>query len=113
MLLFDPFRASSEAAGLPEALEGDGWGVGMNKWDVGEGGRPTPDRSLRADAAAIGRRLAVLSCRLPGSIRAQASRSRRGGRRQPRISRQREGDGTGRMTMPALRGQNRIALCQN
>jgi predicted nicotinamide N-methyase len=43
VLLSDPFRAPSLA--LLEAMEGDGWGVAMSKWNVGEdaaGADPRP-----------------------------------------------------------------------
>jgi hypothetical protein len=40
VLLSDPFRAASLR--LLEALEGDGWGVTVNTWDVGEQAAPRP-----------------------------------------------------------------------
>ena len=39
-LLADPFRGASLR--LLEALEGDGWAIGLTKWDVGEEGSPLP-----------------------------------------------------------------------
>jgi predicted nicotinamide N-methyase len=40
VLLADPFRAASLR--LLEAMEGDGWRITMNKWDVGEETTPRP-----------------------------------------------------------------------
>src|SRR5206468_11698 len=40
VLLSDPFRGASLR--LLEALEADGWGIALTKWDVGEGTAPRP-----------------------------------------------------------------------
>jgi predicted nicotinamide N-methyase len=40
ILLSDPFRGMSLR--LLEAMEGEGWGVSFNQWDVGEEGAPRP-----------------------------------------------------------------------
>jgi methyltransferase-like protein 23 len=74
VLLSDPFRATSFR--LLEAMEADGWTIGLTKWTIGEEGTPRPigifelqpPEQGRSGDASVGRsRGATSSLRRDGS----------------------------------------------